>query len=134
MVLGQCNCGEVAFKIDNGISKVCICHGSICRKSTGSNGIAVVVVDNEAFQWMRGEDQVLTWKKTIGNWETSFCRVCGSTLPGINDESRMYVPAGLITNGDESLKVVHHIWVDSKAVWDEIGDSGKQHRQAYKDK
>jgi hypothetical protein len=46
----------------------------------------------------------------------------------------MYVPAGLITNGDESLKVVHHIWVDSKAVLDEIGDSGKQHRQAYKDK
>jgi hypothetical protein len=82
---------------------------------------------------MRGENQVLTWKKTIGNWETSFCRVCGSTLPGINDESRMYVPAGLITNGDESLKVVHHIWVDSKAVLDEIGDSGKQHRQAYKD-
>lgn len=99
-----------------------------------SNGIAVVVVDNEAFKWMRGENQVLTWKKTIGNWETSFCRVCGSTLPGINDESRMYVPAGLITNGDESLKVVHHIWVDSKAVLDEIGDSGKQHRQAYKDK
>ena len=134
MVLGQCNCGEVAFKIDDDISEVFICHCSICRKSTGSNGIAVVVVDNEAFQWMRGEDQVLTWKKTIGNWETSFCRVCGSTLPGINDESRMYVPAGLITNGDESLKVVHHIWIDSKTVWDEIGDSGKQHRQAYKDK
>jgi hypothetical protein len=134
MVLGQCNRGEVAFKIDDDISEVFICHCSICRKSTGSNGIAVVVVDNEAFKWMRGENQVLTWKKTIGNWETSFCRVCGSTLPGINDESRMYVPAGLITNGDESLKVVHHIWVDSKAVWDEIGDSGKQHRQAYKDK
>ena len=77
-------------------------------------------MDNEAFQWMRGEDQVLTWKKTIGNWETLFCRVCGSTLPGINDESRMYVPVGLITNGDESHKVVHHIWVDSKEVWDEI--------------
>ena len=57
---------------------------------------------------MRVEDQVLTWKKPLGNWETRFC--------------------------DESLKVVHHIWVDSKAVWDEIGDSGKQHRQAYKDK
>ena len=26
-------------------------------------------MDNEEFQWMRGEDQVLPWKKTIGNWE-----------------------------------------------------------------
>ena len=134
MVLGQRNCGEVVFKIDDDISEVFICHCSIFRKSTSSNGIAVVVVDNVAFQWMRGEYQVLTWKKTIGNWETLFCRVFGSTLPGINDESRMYVPAGLITNGDESLKVVHNIWVDFKAVVDEIGDSGKQHRQAYKDK
>ena len=91
-------------------------------------------MDNEAFQWMSGEDQVLIWKKTIRNWETSFCRVCGSSLPGINDESSMYVPTGLITNGDESLKVVHHIWADCKSVWYEIGDSGKQHRQAYKDK
>ena len=134
MVLGQCNCGEVAFQIDNDIYEMFICHCSICRKSTGSKWISVVFVDNEAFQWMRGEDQVLTWKKTIGIWETLFCRVCGSTLPGINDESRMYVPVGLITNGDESLKVVHNIWVDFKAVVDEIGDSGKQYRQVYKDK
>ena len=66
MVLGQCNCGEVAFKIYDDISDVYICHCSICRKSTGSNGIAVFVVDNESFQWMLGEEQVLTWKQTIG--------------------------------------------------------------------
>lgn len=29
-----------------------------------------------------------------------------------------------IEEGGESLSVIHHIWVDSKAVWDEIGDSG----------
>ena len=67
MVLGQCNCGEVAFKINDDISDVFICHRSICRKSNGSNGIEVVVVDNEAFLWMRSEDQVLTWKKSIEN-------------------------------------------------------------------
>ena len=45
----------------------------------------------------------------------------------------MYVPAGLITVGDEGLKVAHHIWVDSKATWDEIGDNGEQHKQAFGD-
>jgi len=131
MVNGQCNCGAVSFEIDADISEVFICHCSICRKSTGSNGIAVVIVDNDAFEWVQGEDQILTWKKPVGDWQTWFCRVCGSPLPGINDESRMFVPAGLITQGGESLKVTQHIWVDSKAVWDKIGDSGKRHLKAY---
>jgi len=39
----------------------------------------------------------------------------------------MFVPAGLITLGGDELKIAHHIWVDSKANWDEIGDKGKQH-------
>jgi hypothetical protein len=58
-------------------------------------------------------------------------KICGSPVPGLNDESRMFVPAGLITDGGDSLKVKHHIWVDSKAVWDVIGDSGRQHREAF---
>ncbi len=43
----------------------------------------------------------------------------------------MFVPAGLISEGGEALRVAHHIWVDSKAGWDEIGDSGKQHPGAF---
>ena len=66
-MLGPCNCGEAAFKIGDDVSEVFICHGSIFRKSNGSEGIAVVVMDNEVFQWMLVEDQVLTWKKTIVN-------------------------------------------------------------------
>ena len=104
---------------------------AISRKSTGSNGVAVVIVDNDAFRWTQGDNRITTWKKPNEKWHTSFCRVCGSSLPGINDEIHMYVPAGLITEGGESLKVTHHIWVESKAVWDEIGDSGKQHLQSF---
>ena len=32
---------------------------------------------------------------------------------------------------DEALRVKHHIWVDSRARWDEIGDSGTRHRGAF---
>jgi hypothetical protein len=104
---------------------------SICRRATGSNGIAVVVIENSDFRWIRGEDQVTSWEKPDADWQISFCRICGSPVPGINDESRMFVPAGLITDGGDFLTVKHHIWVDSKAVWDEIGDSGRQHRKAF---
>jgi len=131
MVRGECNCGAVAFEISVDISDVFVCHCSICRRSTGSNGIAVVVIDNDAFRWTRGEEQILTWRKPNADWQTWFCSDCGSPLPGQNDESRMFVPAGLISEGGEALRVIHHVWVDSKAVWDQIGDSGQLHREAF---
>jgi hypothetical protein len=130
MTKGECNCGAVAFEIDAELSDVYVCHCSICRRATGSNGIAVVVVDNDAFRWTRGEDRIEVWQKPGADWRMSFCRVCGSPLPGVNDPRRMFVPAGAISDGGESLRVVHHLWVGSKACWDEIGDSGRQHAGA----
>ncbi len=129
MATGHCNCGAVAFEIRTDLSGVYVCHCSICRRATGANGIAVVVVDNNAFRWTRGEEQIATWKKPDADWQCWFCRTCGSPLPGANDEARMFVPAGLIAEGGEELRVIHHIWVDSKAGWDEIGDAGEQHDQ-----
>ena len=131
MASGHCNCGQVAFEIDADITDVYVCHCSICRRSTGANGIAVVVVDNEKFRWVEGENLIRTWDKPSHDWQSSFCTHCGSTLPGRNDEARMYVPAGLLAEGDKHLKVAHHIWVGSKAAWDEIGDGGRQHPQAF---
>jgi hypothetical protein len=132
MARGQCNCGAVAFEIDAELSDVFMCHCSICRRATGSSAIAVVLVENKAFRWLQGEDQVATWKKPGADWQCWFCRVCGSPLPGANDKSRTFIPAGLLSSGGEHLKVAHHIWVGSKAVWDEIADAGKQHPEAFK--
>ena len=131
MALGECNCSAIGFEISAVLSDVFVCHCSICRRATGSNGIAVVVVDNADFRWLRGEEHVTSWKMPEADWQIWFCRICGSPVPGLNDESRMFVPAGLITDGGDSLKVKHHIWVNSKAVWDEIGDAGRQHREAF---
>ncbi len=131
MAGGRCNCDAVVFEIDTDISDVYVCHCSICRKSTGSNGIPVIIIDNKAFRWLQGEDYIQTWKKSGSEWQTWFCRVCGSPLPGINDATRMFVPVGLITDGGKDLKVTHHLYVGSKAEWDEIGDAGKQHIEAF---
>jgi hypothetical protein len=133
MLKGECNCGAVEFEIDSDISDVYVCHCSVCRKSSGNNGVAVIIVKNDALRWAPdAENYIVTWKKPDAEWLNTFCRVCGSPLPRINDELHMAVPAGLITEGEQHLKVVHHIWVDSKAAWDEIGDSGKQHPESFK--
>ena len=131
MTIGMCNCGEVAFEITSQIKEVYFCHCSICRRNTGSNGIAVVITGNESFRWVKGEKYIKTWVKPNHDWETSFCTNCGSSLPGKNDDSRMYIPAGILPEENEKLKIAHHIWVGSKADWDEIGEHGVQHMEAF---
>jgi hypothetical protein len=132
MAKGACNCGAVGFTVDENLSDVFICHCSICRRYTGSNGIAVVVIENERFRWTHGVENISTWKKPHADWQSSFCSICGSPLPVANDSVRTAIPVGLISEGGEALRVVHHIWVDSKAGWDEIGDTGKQHPEAFR--
>ena len=129
MTQGKCNCGEVAFEITSEVKDVYFCHCSICRRATGTNGIAVVVVKNENFNWLSGKALVKTWSKPEHDWQASFCTNCGSTLPGKNDDSRVYIPAGLLPDLPQ-LTVRHHIWVGSKANWDVIGDDGIQHQEA----
>lgn len=131
MAKGECNCGAVAFEIHKPIQDVIICHCSICRKATGNNGMALVLAMNEDFTWLRGQEHIQYWKKPDADWEGWFCQICGSTLPGRNDDTKLYVPVGLITEGSENLRVAHHIFTHSRAAWDEIGDNGKQHPHAF---
>lgn len=132
MARGECNCGAVAFEVDADLTDVYVCHCSICRRATGSGGIAVVVVDNRAFRWTRGKDRIATWRKPGVDWQTWFCQECGSPVPGANDPSRMFVPVGLLTSGAEALRVAHHLFVDSKAAWEVIGDEGVRHAEGLK--
>jgi hypothetical protein len=132
MISGQCNCGSVRFEVNTEPSGVYVCHCSICRRSTGTNGIAVLLVQNADFRWTGGLETVQKWTKPNTEWETWFCNTCGSRVPGQNDPLKMFIPAGLIAETDHRLKVIHHIWVGSKASWDEIGDEGKQHENAYR--
>ena len=132
MARGECNCGAVQFEIDADLTDVVVCHCSICRRSTGSNGIAVVVVPKDRLRWIQGEDHIVMWSKPNADWQTWFCRACGSPIPGRNDQARMFVPAASLTQGGDALRVAHHVWVSSKAVWDEIGDAGKQHAEQFR--
>ena len=132
MARGECNCGAVQFEINADLTDVVVCHCSICRRSTGSNGIAVVVFPNDQLRWLKGREHIATWKKPDSDWQTWFCRICGSPVPGENDSARMFAPAGCIVEGGDALRVAHHIWVGSKAVWDEISDAGKQHPEGFR--
>ena len=132
MVKGECNCGAVTFEVTADVRDVYVCHCSICRRATGANGIAVVVVPNESFRWCAGLEHVTSWKKPEADWQTWFCAVCGSRVPGMDNPRTMFIPVGTITSGGEALRVAHHIWVDSRAPWDVIGDDGQLHPESIR--
>jgi len=128
---GSCNCGGVQFSLDTPISDVFVCHCSICRKSTGGNGFAVSIVSNDDFSWLNGEELIANWHKPNHDWQSNFCKKCGSAIPGMNDETAMYVPVGLLDTGAENLTVKHHLFVGSKGSWEDIQDDGVQHEDNY---
>ncbi|MBB1061373.1 GFA family protein [Marilutibacter spongiae] len=123
----QCNCGRVAFRVTCRITDLYACHCSLCRRATGTMGVTVAVVPDGTFAWLRGEHLVRRWQMPGHDWECSFCANCGTQLPGRNDASTTYVPAGLLDAVQDRLVVRHHVWVSSKATWHVIGDEGQQH-------
>ena len=127
---GSCNCGAVRFTLSAPVTDVYICHCSLCRKSTGSGGIAVTVVPREVLTWVSGEASIRNWAKPGHDWMTKFCERCGSPLPGENDQERLYVPVSLLDSGHEQLGVKHHIFVSSKAPWEVLGGEGRAHAGA----
>ena len=54
MVRGECNCGAVGFEVDSDPPGIFICHCSICRRSTGSNGFSrwIGALDLDQYRWI----------------------------------------------------------------------------------
>ena len=62
-------------------------------------------------------------------WRTTFCRTCGSPLPQKLPGAEAYwVPAGLLDD-DPGLRIGGHIFVGSKAPWDEIAGDAPQFQE-----
>lgn len=134
MVQCECNCGAVQFELGAFAPEIYTCRCSICRRFTGNTGVAVIIVANEEFRWVKGQDDIRSWKKPDADWQASFCGKCGSALPDKNDEAHMYVPAGLLPDDVKGLEIKYHFFVDSKAHWDVIGGSAKQFPERFSSK
>ena len=122
MMHGSCLCGAVRFEIAGPHSKIGICHCSLCRKASGVGSTAIVALAATSLRWISGQDVIAQYERASG-YGTSFCKVCGSPAPDPDSRRTMYrVPVGLL-DANPPLEVGDHIFVGSKAVWDEIGDT-----------
>jgi hypothetical protein len=129
MVKGSCLCGAVAYEIDGPLREAVYCHCSLCRKSTGSTFATNVVVSSEDFHITRGEELLKAFPSPTGNRRT-FCSECGSTLFSrrVNTPEITRVRMGSLDTPVD-IRPSAHIFVGSKAHWDEIGDGLPQHAE-----
>jgi hypothetical protein len=126
MITGKCLCGDVRYEIDGSISPIWLCHCGKCRRSTGSAFHASAVCQPDQFRWVSGETSIREYEDTPG-YKTRFCSRCGSPAPShLPEYGLVFLHAGAL-NEDTGRRVVHHIFVGSKAPWFEITDELPQY-------
>lgn len=122
---GSCLCGDVTFEIGGLIPKLYQCHCSLCRKQGGSSSNSAMLISAEHFQWITGQEQISCYEKPTG-FRSHFCSRCGSPVPNpLRSTAYYWVPAGLL-DGDQKFEIGMHLFIGSKAAWDEVPTEHQQ--------
>lgn len=122
-IRGRCLCGGVAFEMTGTPIRVNHCHCSRCRKARGTANATNLAVPLDGLCFVRGTELLTTFRAPGAKYFAHvFCKVCGSSMPRL-DEARAIaiVPMGSFDD-DPGVRPERHIFVDSKAPWDDITD------------
>lgn len=120
----SCLCGDMAWEVEGPPSMMFHCHCSRCRHARGAAFATNAFYALGQFRWIRGEDRAASYKvPEAQRFMQVFCRRCGGKGPRLVPESDAAVlPVGPM-DGPPGRTVDAHIYVASKAPWDEITDS-----------
>ena len=127
-ISGSCLCGLVRFEVDPPFQIMAHCHCSRCRKSTGTGHATNLTAGPGQLRWLSGEDAIgryeLPTAQSYGKW---FCSTCGSPVPRLRRDGRLYiVPAGSL-DADPGVRPSHRIFWSSRAPWSCEGDALPTH-------
>ncbi len=118
IVTGECFCGSVKYEYRGELHNARSCHCSRCRKAFSAAASAYAEVDTDKFRWIVGRE-LLTYFPSNDEWGKYFCSRCGSTLCGVHRGEVHGVTLGCL-NGDPDVTLQMHIFVGSKAKWEDL--------------
>ena len=125
---GSCLCAGVGFVITEPARIARYCHCGRCRKARAAAHAANLLVPEAALAFTRGAERLRSYKIPEAlRFTQSFCGDCGGKLPRVDPERKLaVVPMGALDD-DPGIRPQAHIFVASKAAWDEISDDLPQH-------
>ena len=127
MLKGSCLCGSVQYQIDGDLGDIMVCHCQKCRKSNGTAFATNAAINSADFHFIGDHSTVAEFESTPGVFRV-FCRQCGSPLysrrPGMPDVLRLRIGT---LDTQISGKPGVHIFVGSKAEWEDIHDNLPQY-------
>jgi len=127
MITGSCLCGTIRYEIRGDLGPIVICHCAQCRKAQGSAFAANAAVRATDFALVAGADAVAAYESSVGK-KRHFCRKCGSPIISTRDSVPGIVRLRIGTlDSPLRTKPSAHIFVASKAEWDDICDTLPQH-------
>lgn len=129
MYQGSCLCGTVKFSVKNRIKDIVCCHCSLCRKAQGSAFATNANVAKGDFNFISGADN-LTHYQSSETQTKSFCKTCGSPIMSNNSLKPEVTRIRLGTiESDIVERPEAHVFVASKANWEEINDNLPQYNE-----
>jgi hypothetical protein len=123
LLRGGCECGAVEYEVTDAFEYALICHCSNCRASSGSMFKPFGGIARDQLRLVSGQSTLLVWGDADGNHTR--CGICGSLLFSVVSP-RVHVAFGSLKD-EPALKPTAHIFVGSKASWEEILDDLPQH-------
>ena len=122
MYKGSCLCGEVKFELDGPINDIVFCHCSECRRVQGSAFATNGNVATSDFRYVAGKDLLTAFESSPGKTKF-FCSKCGSPMLSTNTNfpHNARIRLGTIQTAITERPSCH-IFVDSKANWENITD------------
>ena len=122
---GSCLCGGVRYEITKPFLRAAYCHCSRCRKLTGTLAGISGRVERDGFRFLTGERLLGVYRRAEGALPALFCRTCGSTLFRGEWPGGEWIGIRLGTlDGDPGIRPAYHMFVDSRAGWEELPDDG----------
>jgi hypothetical protein len=120
VLVGQCQCGAVRYRVADRFRYAANCHCSRCRAATGSAFKPFAGIEREKLEITDGSDGLLIFGEEDLN--DTRCATCGSLLFSVvRDGAYVHVAMGSLVDAP-GIRPAEHIYVGSKAAWFEITD------------
>ena len=124
---GSCLCGAVRYTARDEFRYALICHCSQCRRATGSAFKPFAGIEREKLEIVSGHEATMRY-----GGESTYdlhCGKCGSLLySNIGTSPYLHVTLGTLVDSP-TIRPTAHIFVGSKASWDNINDELPQHAE-----